>query len=121
MALEPEGGAESVDADLGKKVAALEQQIAQLTPRPEAVSRDSKKEEHLQAALEKNQEQHKAALAEVAQLRQVLSNARLVEDDTERLRLLSAVPDSAHADDEDDGALRGPPKAPANRKLREAT
>ena len=85
-------GGEGLNAAVSAQLAELvAEKVAALTPRPgaEALSRDSVPKKEHQAALEK----HELAVAEVAQLRQVLSSARTVKDDAERLRLLSSVSD----------------------------
>eukprot|EP01046_Picozoa_sp_COSAG06_P062820 COSAG06_NODE_14327_length_1166_cov_1.523899_1_plen_251_part_10 len=134
------GGGESpttpsaaLERTVQEEIALLRQQVAQLTPR--SVHRDDSASENgsvseaviarqeLQAALAK-QERDKAEMerhkAEVTRLRQVVSSAKAVTDDEERLRVLGSVDFPDDSDSLYPGvADRGPPKAPADRTLRE--
>ena len=85
--LEQEVGPEpEPESSMAVQLGELQRQVAELTPRPaEALGRDSVSREEHQAALEKHQAEHQAALKENAKLRQVVSSVRAVADDEERL------------------------------------
>eukprot|EP01046_Picozoa_sp_COSAG06_P054061 COSAG06_NODE_9517_length_1882_cov_2.126192_1_plen_473_part_01 len=99
-------------------------QVAQLTPQP--VHRDDSVSEggsvsrrELQAALAEKDRDKAEMERQVAQLRQVVSSAKAVAADETLLKVLGSVDfpddDSPYAD----AATGGPPKAPADRTLRE--
>ena len=128
-------GAELVERTMiQEQIARLERQMAELTPRsseqvvahtPMAVYRDSMSDTSSlfappPATVEK-QQQLEEALAENAKLRQVVSSAKAVDDDQERLRVLATVdvPDIIEATTS--GLATGPPKAPADRTMRKTS
>ena len=105
------------ERELQRTVAQMQREIEQLkTPRslqrgsvsessvPEAVSRHE---------LEAENERHKA---EVAKLRQVVTSAKAVSDDTERLRVLATVDNMEGESLQASGVAGDPPSAPAPSK-----